>query len=79
MAKKKPAKQAAKKTEPKAKEAKEAKAVKAGKTLCRMLKKGVLKSNPEEYKAQVRDGKYLCRKCGRVAVVKKKLCKGDAL
>jgi len=32
-------------------------------------------SNPKEYKDLVRDGKFLCKNCGRVAVSEKNLCK----
>jgi rubrerythrin len=36
---------------------------------------GVQISNAEEYKKLVRDGKYVCKVCGRVAAKKENLCK----
>jgi len=32
-------------------------------------------SNPEEYKALVKNAKFLCKNCGRVAASEKNLCK----
>ena len=52
---------------------------KVGKTLCKLQKNNFIKKNLEEYKALVRDGRYVCRKCGRVAGREKNLCKGETL
>ncbi len=32
-------------------------------------------SNPEEYKGLVKNAKFLCKNCGRVAASEKNLCK----
>jgi len=46
-----------------------------GKHLCYLSNLGFLISNPKEYKALVRNGKFLCRICGRVAAHERNLCK----
>ncbi len=46
-----------------------------GAHLCYLNNLGFQISNPEEYKRLVRDGKYLCKVCGRVAAKKENLCK----
>ena len=43
------------------------------KTLCELEE--LLKKDLEAYKQLVKDGKYICRKCGRVANKEKRLCK----
>ena len=43
------------------------------KTLCELEE--MLKKDLEAYKKLVKDGKYVCRKCGRVANQEKRLCK----
>ncbi len=45
------------------------------KHLCYLNNLGLQISNTEEYKALVRDGKFLCKICGRVAAREKNLCK----
>jgi len=45
------------------------------KHLCYLNNLGFQISNPEEYKRLVRDGKYMCKVCGRVAAGGKNLCK----
>jgi hypothetical protein len=45
------------------------------KHLCYLNNVGFQLSNPNEYKALVKNGKYLCRVCGRVAASEKNLCK----
>ncbi len=45
------------------------------KHLCYLNNLEFLISNPKEYKALVKDGKFLCKNCGRVAVSEKNLCK----
>lgn len=46
-----------------------------GQHLCYLNNLGFHASNPKEYKALVKGGKYLCKNCGRVAVSAKNLCK----
>ena len=43
--------------------------------LCYLNNLGYQVSNPKEYKDLVKDGKFLCKVCGRVAVNDKNLCK----
>jgi len=43
--------------------------------LCYLVNLGLQISNPEEYKKLVRDGKFVCKVCGRVAASDKNLCK----
>ena len=43
--------------------------------LCYLNNLGFQISNPEEYKKLVRDGKFMCKVCGRVAARKENLCK----
>ncbi len=45
------------------------------KHLCYLNNLGYQISNPKDYKAMVKNGKYLCKVCGRVAADKKNLCK----
>ena len=45
------------------------------KHLCYLNNLGYQVSNPNEYKELVKDGKFLCKVCGRVAVSEKNLCK----
>jgi len=45
------------------------------KHLCYLNNLGFQISNPEEYKELVRDGKFMCKICGRVAANEKNLCK----
>ncbi|HUW20644.1 MAG TPA: hypothetical protein VMW16_15205 [Sedimentisphaerales bacterium] len=50
-----------------------------GKHLCYLNNLGFQLSNPKEYKALVKNGKYLCKVCGRVGASDKSLCKPAAL
>jgi hypothetical protein len=43
--------------------------------LCYLNNMGMQLSQPAQYKELVRDAKYLCRVCGRVAAKKANLCK----
>ena len=45
------------------------------KHLCYLNNLGFQISNPKEYKQLVRDAKFLCKICGRVAAEAKNLCK----
>ncbi|MFH7321154.1 hypothetical protein ACHHRT_11170 [Desulfurivibrio sp. D14AmB] len=49
------------------------------KKLCKLAKSDFLTDSLKEYIGLVSKGKYLCRKCGRVAGRKKNLCKAEAL
>jgi len=42
--------------------------------LCLLQNVGYLKSNLQDYKKLVKDGKYVCQGCGRVAANEKNLC-----
>ena len=45
------------------------------KHLCYLNNIGFQLSDPKSYKSLVRDGKFLCTICGRVAANEKNLCK----
>ena len=47
----------------------------SSKKLCGLVKKGAVKEDKKQYKELVRDGQFLCKKCGRVAKNDKNLCK----
>ena len=47
--------------------------------LCYLQNVGFQLQNPEEYKALVRNGKFVCSACGRVAAKKKNLCRPEDL
>jgi len=49
------------------------------KTLCEWEKMGLLQADFEFYKKLVRRGKFVCRRCGRVARKKKQLCRPEKL
>lgn len=49
------------------------------KHLCYLNNLGFIASNVDDYKTLVRDGKYFCKNCGRVAAEAKNLCKPQAL
>ena len=44
--------------------------------LCKIIESGEHKNNMDEYIALVKDGHFVCGKCGRVAKDKKHLCNG---
>jgi len=46
-----------------------------GKHLCYLNNLGFQLSNPKEYKSLVKNGKFLCKVCGRVAGRQGSLCK----
>ncbi len=50
-----------------------------GAHLCVAHNVGYLKSNLEEYKNLVRDGKFVCKQCGRAAAKAENLCEPDKL
>ena len=47
--------------------------------LCLLQNVGYLKTNLNEFKNLVKDGKFICRNCGRVALSEKNLCNPDKL
>ncbi len=49
------------------------------KHLCLLQNVGYLKSNFEDYKKLVKDGKFVCKNCGRVAVNEINLCAAEKL
>ncbi|MFH1370761.1 MAG: hypothetical protein ABII09_05690 [Planctomycetota bacterium] len=49
------------------------------KHLCYLNNLGFQISNPKEYKTLVKNAKFLCKICGRVAASDKNLCKPAAL
>jgi len=49
------------------------------KTLCDLEKMGLIQADLEAYKELVCKGKYVCRRCGRVARKKKRLCRPEKL
>jgi len=49
------------------------------KHLCYLNNLGFQISSPKEYKALVKNARFLCKICGRVAVSEKNLCKPVAL
>jgi hypothetical protein len=50
-----------------------------GAHLCVAHNVGYIKSNFAEYKKLVKDGKFVCKECGRVAADAKNLCDPEAL
>lgn len=53
--------------------------MKTKKTLCELCDEGFIRDNLEEYKKLVRKGKFVCRKCGRIARKEKQLCKPEKI
>ncbi len=53
--------------------------MRTNKSLCDLESNGFIKSNFKKYKKLVRDGKYVCEACGRVAQKKKNLCEAKRL
>lgn len=47
--------------------------------LCLLQNVGYLKTNLNDYKKLVKDGKFICRGCGRVAASEKNLCTPEKL
>ena len=64
----------AKKGGKKKKEDKKAKKSLPDKTLCKLVKKDILKKHMKEYQALVSEPEYVCKNCGRVAKSKRSLC-----
>jgi hypothetical protein len=50
-----------------------------GKHLCYLNNIGLQLSDPQAYKKLVKNGKFLCGLCGRVAAKKNNLCKPTTL
>ena len=63
----------------KSKEKAKRKVTLSNKSLCKLRKDLNTKSGTKEYISLVSKGKYLCKKCGRVANRKKNLCRGVAI
>lgn len=49
------------------------------KTMCKVIDKGYLKKNLNDYVKMVRKSDYVCMKCGRFAPDKKMLCDAKAI
>lgn len=49
------------------------------KKICKLAKEDYLKDEFKKYKELVKDARYVCRKCGRVAVKEKRLCKPEEM
>ncbi len=49
------------------------------KTLCKLVKKDFLKEHLDEYVNLVKNGGYVCKKCGRTACNEKILCKAVSM
>jgi hypothetical protein len=47
--------------------------------LCLLHNIGLLREQPEEYSKLVKDAKYMCMVCGRVAISEQNLCAPKAL
>jgi hypothetical protein len=47
--------------------------------LCLLQNVGYLTSNLQEYKKLVKEGRYVCKGCGRVAASEKNLCAPEKL
>ncbi len=47
--------------------------------LCLLQNVGYLTLNLDEYKKLVKEGKYVCKNCGRVAASEKNLCAPEKL
>jgi hypothetical protein len=47
--------------------------------LCLLHNIGLLRAHPEEYSKLVKDAKYMCKVCGRVAISEQNLCAPKAL
>jgi hypothetical protein len=49
------------------------------KKMCSLVKKDLPKDDPEKFKQFIKDPKFFCKKCGRVAAKDKNLCKAETL
>ncbi|WP_169337702.1 hypothetical protein [Proteocatella sphenisci] len=49
------------------------------KKLCKLVKDDILDKDMKEYMKFVSDGKYVCKKCGRVANKEENLCSAKKL
>jgi hypothetical protein len=47
--------------------------------LCQLMYNSIFITRKEDYKALVKDSKYVCRACGRTAVSDKSLCDPEKL
>jgi hypothetical protein len=54
-------------------------AMKEKRTLCKLEEEGFIKDSLDDYIKLVRKGKFVCRRCGRVARKKRNLCKPEKL
>lgn len=49
------------------------------KKLCKLVKDGALKEDMKGYSKLVKDARYVCKNCGRVAAKESHLCKSKKL
>lgn len=47
--------------------------------LCSLIKKGLIQEDKKRFKELVQNPHFFCKKCGRVAVQRKHLCKASDL
>lgn len=53
--------------------------MKEKRTLCKLVEANYLSDSLDEYLKLVRKGRFVCRRCGRVARKKRNLCKPKEL
>lgn len=49
------------------------------KKICKICKKELTKKDLEEFLETIKDAEFFCKKCGRVAKEKSKLCKSEKI
>jgi hypothetical protein len=53
--------------------------LKEKRSLCELEESGYLREHFDDYRKLVRNGKFVCRRCGRVARKERNLCKPESL